>query len=300
MLTTAPPFSMHIVGYLIKRRESALPWVADYRDFWSPSITGWRRKLAILLERRFLCLANAAVFVNKSQRQYALDAIGWLDYPQAYVITNGFDADDFAKLRGRVRPDDGYFTLTYTGSLLHDRMQSQFFPALELACTDPYIRQRLRVRILGNFADLYPDITKRLTNWGVLQVTPFAPYQTALEAIWDADALLIIEPDIYIYRLSHSNKLFEYLAAGRFILAVVPEGEIAQVIREQQAGIVVHPDDQPAIITALRDLITRWEHGNLPVDDGIERNRRFERREIARQFAELFDRLIAMRQGVER
>ena len=94
--------------------------------------------------------------------------------------------------------------------------------------------------------------------------------------------------------------MFEYLAAGRFILAVVPEGEIAQVIREQQAGIVVHPNDQPAIITALRDLITRWEHGNLPVDDGIERNRRFERREIARQFAELFDRLIAMRQGVER
>jgi glycosyltransferase involved in cell wall biosynthesis len=287
LLSTAPPFSLHLAACWVKRSRPTVRWVADYRDYWSPSVIGLRRMLSVHIERRCLRRADAAVFVNAPQRKHTLDALRWPNYDRAHIITNGFDADDFIKLRNRAREDNPRFQMVYAGSLLHDRMQTQLFPALDLVCADPDIRQELRVRILGNFADVYPDITRRLTEWGVLHLTPFAPQQTALEAIWDAGALLISEPDTPLYRANHSQKLFEYLASGNPILAVVPEGEIAQVIRQQQAGFVVHPDDRDGIANAIKMLMTL----HRPHADGIEKNRRYERREIARQMAELLNQV---------
>jgi hypothetical protein len=61
-----------------------------------------------------------------------------------------------------------------------------------------------------------------------------------------------------------SGKVFEYLAAERPILAVVPpDGAAAGLIRETGAGVVVAPDDIDGIereLTALRD---RFRSGGL-------------------------------------
>jgi hypothetical protein len=45
LLTTAPPFSIHLAGYLLQRRRPDLPWVADYQDDWSLVETGWQQEL---------------------------------------------------------------------------------------------------------------------------------------------------------------------------------------------------------------------------------------------------------------
>jgi glycosyltransferase involved in cell wall biosynthesis len=62
-----------------------------------------------------------------------------------------------------------------------------------------------------------------------------------------------------------SGKVFEYIAAGRPILAVVPpDGAAADLIRETGAGVVVAPDDVDAIRAALVDLHARFANGGLP------------------------------------
>jgi glycosyltransferase involved in cell wall biosynthesis len=61
-----------------------------------------------------------------------------------------------------------------------------------------------------------------------------------------------------------SGKVFEYLAAERPILATVPpDGAAADLIRETGAGVVVPPDDVPAIRGALETLHSRWRAGEL-------------------------------------
>lgn len=52
-------------------------------------------------------------------------------------------------------------------------------------------------------------------------------------------------------------KVFEYLATGHPLLAVAPEGEVAALIRQQRAGIVVHPDDREGILATIRDPLRR-------------------------------------------
>ena len=61
-----------------------------------------------------------------------------------------------------------------------------------------------------------------------------------------------------------SGKVFEYLAAERPILAVVPpDGAAAELIRSANAGVVVAPDDVDGMSAALRDLHARWQAGTL-------------------------------------
>jgi glycosyltransferase involved in cell wall biosynthesis len=88
-----------------------------------------------------------------------------------------------------------------------------------------------------------------------------------------------------------STKIFEYLAAGRPILAAVPpDGEAAELIRETGAGVVVAPDDVDGIAAALTDLEQRWRQGTLaPVELSVEQRARLSRRERAVRLAALLE-----------
>jgi hypothetical protein len=58
--------------------------------------------------------------------------------------------------------------------------------------------------------------------------------------------------------------VFEYLAAERPVLAVVPpDGAAARLIRDTGAGVVAAPEDVDGIRAALLDLHTRWAGGRL-------------------------------------
>ena len=58
--------------------------------------------------------------------------------------------------------------------------------------------------------------------------------------------------------------MFEYLAAERPVLAVVPpDGAAAGLIRETGAGVVAPPEDVDAIAEALGELHGRWREGQL-------------------------------------
>ncbi len=62
-----------------------------------------------------------------------------------------------------------------------------------------------------------------------------------------------------------SGKVFEYLAARRPILAVVPtDGAAAELVREARAGMVVAPDDVNGIKVALEVLHANFVDGGLP------------------------------------
>ena len=90
-----------------------------------------------------------------------------------------------------------------------------------------------------------------------------------------------------------SGKVFEYLAAERPILAVVPpDGAAAELIRESRAGTVVGPDDVDGMAAALRELHDRWRAGTLEAAPLSEEWReRVSRRTRVEEFARLLERL---------
>ncbi len=101
---------------------------------------------------------------------------------------------------------------------------------------------------------------------GAWEETGFLPYGEALAAQRSADALLLLIPDaggrgdVVV-----SGKVFEYLAAGRPILAAVPPGGVAaDLIRRTGSGEVVDGSDEHGLEMALEGMIDRWAGAGLP------------------------------------
>jgi len=90
-----------------------------------------------------------------------------------------------------------------------------------------------------------------------------------------------------------SGKVFEYLAAERPILAVVPtDGAAAELIRSSGAGVVVAPDDVEGMVAALRDLHARWRSGSLEATALSEEwRRKLSRRARVEELARLLERV---------
>ena len=90
----------------------------------------------------------------------------------------------------------------------------------------------------------------------------FLSHGEAVRVCREADALMLfVAPERG--PSASTGKLYEYLAARRPVLAVVPEdGEAARIVRETGAGIVVPAADVARCKAALMDLIDRWRRGD--------------------------------------
>ena len=160
------------------------------------------------------------------------------------TISNGCDFDDFA---GLDYTPGKRFRITHTGSFFGKRDPRPFLTALAESGLD------VQARFLGDFRSTDREWAAELGLGDRLELIPYAPRQASLELQRDSEALLLLIPDAGGRGKGVlSGKVFEYLAAERPILAVVPpDGAAAELIRETGAGVVAPPDDVEAIKAAL-------------------------------------------------
>src|SRR5207237_962203 len=161
------------------------------------------------------------------------------------TILNGADFDDFAGLEYS-RGDR--FRITHAGSFLGKRDPRPFLSALaESGLVD------VVARFVGGFRAEDREWAERLGLGDRIELIPYVPRSESLALQRDSDALLLLIPDAGGRgRGVLSGKVFEYLAAERPVLAVVPtDGAAAELVRETGAGLVAGPDDVPGVREAL-------------------------------------------------
>jgi glycosyltransferase involved in cell wall biosynthesis len=196
------------------------------------------------------------------------------------TIANGSDFDDFDGLD--YRPGER-FRITHTGSFFGKRDPRPFLTALAASGLD------VEARFVGDFRSADRAWARDRGLDDRLRLLPYAPRREALQLQRDSEALLLLIPEAGGRGKGVlSGKVFEYLAAERPILALVPpEGAAAELIRETGAGVVVAPDDVDGIRTALAGLESDWREGRLngtPLSD--EWRRRLSRRTRTEEYAE--------------
>src|SRR5947207_191974 len=261
VLTTSPPASVHLVGAAVKQATGAA-WVADLRD----SIALHAHRASEGLGARTKQKTRAAVGRLVARRADAIvaaaDAIaaetrGLSPRGRVVTIPNGCDFDDFAGLEYR-RAER--FRLTHAGSFFGKRDPRPFLQAL----ADSGLEDVL-VRFVGDFRPGDRDFAESLGLGDRIELVPYVPRRRSLALQRDSDALLLLIPEAGGRgRGVLSGKVFEYLAAERPILAVVPQdGAAAQLIRETGAGVVAAADDVPALTVALSELHAKWQAGAL-------------------------------------
>lgn len=83
------------------------------------------------------------------------------------------------------------------------------------------------------------------------------PHRESLALQRSADVLLLLTSN---NRGVATGKLFEYLGAGRPILALADGNEAARIVRETHSGITVPPDHEEAIAAGLREAASGRIH----------------------------------------
>jgi glycosyltransferase involved in cell wall biosynthesis len=285
VITTSPPNSIHLIGASVKRL-TGVRWVADLRD--SVAAHPHRRTESLAVRTKELTGAGIARLVARSADAIvtAAEAISEETRslePRAEVTTipNGCDFDDFAGLEYR---RGERFTITHAGSFFGKRSPRPFLQALADSKLD------VVARFVGDFRPADREWAETLGLGDRLELHPYTSHRRALELQRSSDVLLLLIPDAGGRgRGVLSGKVFEYLAAERPILAVVPpDGAAAGLITEVGTGVVAAPEDVAAIGDALAGLHRRWQAGSLngsPLPEDVRD--RLDRRSRVREYADL-------------
>lgn len=262
VVSTGPPHSMHLIAKKVSRSMN-IPWIADFRDPWTGifyfkhlGLGKYATKRHLALEQSILDSANRIVVVSEQMKR---DFECRTKRP-VEVITNGFDPDDFvlpdttASLHaGDGQNRTGKFTLVHTGLLVDDGNPDMLWKVLgEKAAADPVFRENLEIRVMGQTdrtiieAISLNNLSSNFVNMG------YVTHNTA--TMWQQRGSLLLlplrkEPEAAAIL---TGKFFEYLAAGRPILAFGPtDGDLAKALKETQSGTICNWQEKEAIETAI-------------------------------------------------
>ena len=258
--SSAPPWTGQLVAGVLAR-SFRCPWVADFRDPWSRA--PWRgdrfrfaMRAARILERAVVRHADHIIFVAGGNRQDFAAHYGASIATKMHVIPNGCDPSEFDAIPPRSREPDDRFVLLHAGSLYAGRTPVPVLRAVASAIDNGAIDpKRFRLRFLGHGGGAPMDIPSACRDLGIEQVVEFAPRvarKDSLTAMVSASALLLLQPG---HTVSVPGKLYEYLAAGRPILALAEEGETADIVRSSGLGISVSSDREEDLVSALISIM---------------------------------------------
>lgn len=292
--SSAPPYTAHLAALVISRL-SGKPLIADFRDPWVGNtaldiVSPRHARFHERWERRVVSRAHYAINVTDTLRD--LMAHRYTAQPPGKFITicNGIDECDLPDAADALDKTDPRAPLTfaYFGTLYGTRSPEPLFRAIRQLLDKGAIgRDDIRVEIYGACRIDAAALIARFELGGMVDLCGAKPRDWVMAQMGRTGVLLQIgsmEMDAY----SLSTKIFEYLAVRRPILALVPEGPIASLVRQENAGRVASSDRIDQISDAVAAFVMEHRAG------GITRNApsdltRFTRRHQAEQLAQLLD-----------
>ena len=292
ILSSSKPETCHLIAKTLAEKYQ-IPWVADLRDLWTQNSysnhCALRRFAEKRLELRTLGKASALVTVS---RPLADDLSRLHTHKPVYVITNGFDPEDACFDPPELTDK---FTITYTGALYGGKRDPLvLFEALKNLMSDGVIDpDRVEVRFFGSQDPWLFDEIKGAGLDGIVKVFGFVPRDQALLRQRESQLLLLLLWNNPQDKGVYTGKVFEYLAAGRPIIALggPEESVVKDLLNETQAG---------HYISSLEDLefvLSRYYSEYLRTG-AIPRTKesaimKYSHQEMAKKFADLLDKVQA-------
>ncbi len=258
VLTTGPPHSTHLVGYLLKKYHG-IPWVADFRDPWvgidyyrELPMTPPARWLDAFLERRVLSLADEVLTVSPAMQAQLTQRV-----QRTYrLIYNGFDPADFQGEAPSL-PDE-CFVIRHVGNLNADRLPEALFQAMLYLPEVP-----IRLELVGKVDARVQQRVRELGLTPKVHVRPYVSHPEAVSLMRSSHLLLLSINRTPGAKGIVTGKLFEYLASGRPILALAPpEGDAARILEHAQAGRAFEHTEVSGVARFLQEHLQAWQGGH--------------------------------------
>jgi glycosyltransferase involved in cell wall biosynthesis len=299
ILSTSPPETNHVVALQLAR-EAGIPWLADFRDPWfalhlHPAPTSWHRARHARLEAAVLREAGAVLATTLWLRELLRERAP-TGRERLVVVRNGFDTDDFPDATEIPIDTQGPLRLVHTGMLTLTRSAAGLLRALHLlAARRPELRDAFLVDLVGARESRNDALVAELGLADRVRLRGYVPHADAVAAQRQADVLVLIKHEEERFRGLVPGKMYEYMGAGRPILALAPDCETADLVRDLGWGEVAPPDDPPAIAAALERLLQHKRAGTLAGAYPRRGREQFERRAQAETVAALLGQIAPVR-----
>lgn len=254
VLTSSYPNTSHLIGLYLKKRYR-IHWHADFRDGWTQNpyfadyLTPLHRRLNQQWEREVCMTADTITAVSEP---ISAHLSRWAATGQLHTLPNGFDPADLADIPP-VEFDQ--FTIAYTGTMFMQRSPDSFFAAVRglLDCY-PGLIGNFQILFRSNLKPAHRAMIRDLGLGDVVKNLGMGTFRESLQLQKCADVLLVLEGAAENGEIMLTQKVFEYLGANKPILAITPEGALADLVRSTRSGMVIHPDNVFRIKETLMEL----------------------------------------------
>jgi len=277
LLTSAPPFSTHLAGYIV-HKLTGIPWVIYSRDLWRLNthyepLLPWRGGLDELLERKVIGAAQSVVTVYP-------ETTSWLrqryeKQGQRYLtVRNGYDEGDFST----VKPESySRFTILHPGRLAADESNGRTGYALldgmqQWLERRPELKDKVQLELIGSVDPVYRKEAKQRGLENCVNIRPPMSLNEVIAHELGADLLLIIVEDNPKMLFNAGGKIYECARAGKPTLGILSEDNAAaKLIHRLKLGQVAQYGDGEDVSRKLEAMYDNITAGNLSYG-GAERD----------------------------
>ena len=243
-----------------------------------------------LLERTVVSKARGIIATTEASTGYFVDRYENI-CPATHSAENAYDP---RRLRIADTPvsDKEHLTAGWTGNFFASHSPEKLLEGLKMFYERNPV-SLLRVRMAGGIDS--SSLTKlkseplknRVTHCGHLKWSEVPEFQR------DCDILIGYLNPRKGSHYKNASKTAEYLVSGRTILGVVPEGAMAERIRDPGRGYTVQPDVEQ-IAAMLENIEYQWKTSGLRVPvDTARIEERFSAVNVMRKMAEFLNRMAA-------
>jgi len=272
-------------------------FLLEVRDLWpdsavamglvaNPRVIDAARRMEHYCYRR----ADRIVALTEGIRD-GIIASGVVPAGRVSLITNGVDLDvvpDPAAPADVPVRDDAFVAMFVGAHGTYSSLETVLGAADRLR-DDP----RIQVVLVGG-GDRKPALEQQAADMGLPNVTFIDPVPKRQVPAYLARAGLCLLPyqDRALFAGALPNKVFDYLAAGRPILASAPVGELTRLVDAAGCGWNVAPEDPAAMATAIREATADPAGARRRGEQGREYAlTHYDRRALAARFVSLVDDL---------
>ncbi len=297
--TTSAPYSDHLLGLYIKKKMPGIKWAADFRDEWTnnPYILdspygSVRTKKEKTMEHTVVTTADMLITNTPVMRENFIKNNG-IKGDNFFVIPNGYDEEDFKDMDVMHKPCNDRMTMVYTGALYGRRRPDTFFEALKQLISQGDIdKSRILIKLIGNYHR--DKLQAQIDSYGLtdsFDIVGYVPHNVCISHQIGADILVLIEGSGRGADAFYTGKIFEYMNTNRPVLAILPKGCAADLVRESRIGIVADTDDVSAIKENIKLYYDKWCKGTLDFEPDRNVIEGFERKRLTEKLAEVFDKM---------
>ena len=254
VIATSPPHSALIAGARIARRLR-WPLILDYRDPWSAyDWPQWHRDwftqwLGARIEGRLVKASTVRVLNTPDMRGWFEEFFPGVTASRNFVVPNGFDPAPVSNAPSA----NGPIEIVHAGEIYGSRSLLPLLRAVEQLSA----RHPARPIRITTYGALPAAEWQRIRDAGLgefIEERPRIPFAALFAELQRAHVLLAVVSDHMTY--STPYKIYDYMAAGRPILALAPrDAALHELMADSGAGVCVEANDVDGIEQALEQTL---------------------------------------------